>query len=100
MAVTTRRTMLLVDYSELPQFAKYHLEDGFLLDVREDDCIEFTVEAALTYAHPVYPQRTLWTKIIDALVRDLPPYKTDPALGKDSYRFSQGQECPMDRKEN
>jgi hypothetical protein len=71
------RTMPLVDYSKLPQFAKYHLEDGFLLDVREDDCVEFTVEAALTYAHPVYEYyRTLWTKILDALVRDLPPYQS------------------------
>ena len=55
--------------------AEYHLEDGFLLDAREDDCIEFTVEADLTYAHPVYPQRTLWTKILDAMVPDLPPYQ-------------------------
>jgi hypothetical protein len=66
-----------VDYSKLPPFAKYHLEDGFLLHVREDDCVEFTVEAALTYAHPVYEyQRTLWPKILDALVRDLPPYQS------------------------
>lgn len=64
------------DYSKLPQFSKYDIENGYLLDVREDDSIEFTVEAPLTYFHPVYEyQRTLWTKIRDALVRELPPYQ-------------------------
>lgn len=82
------RTMLRVDYSKLPQFAKYHLEDGFLLDVRENDCIEFTVEAALTYAHPVYGcQRTLWTKILDALVRELPPYQNTMRWAKIRITF-------------
>src|SRR5262249_6913800 len=61
----------------LQQFSKYDVENGYLLDVREGDWIEFTVEAPLTYAHPVYEyQRTLWTKIQDALVRELPPYQT------------------------
>ena len=63
-------------YWKLPQFSKYDVENGYLLDVREGDSIEFTVEAPLTYAHPVYEyQRTLWTKIQDALVRELPPYQ-------------------------
>ena len=76
-------TMLCVDYSKLPQFAKYDVENGFLLEVREGDCIEFTVEAALTCAHPVYEcRRTLWTKIIDSLGRDLPPYQNTTRWAK------------------
>src|SRR5215469_5945758 len=64
------------DYSKLPQFSKYDIENGNLRDVREGDSIEFTVDAPLTYAHPVYEYpRTLWTKILDALVRELPPYQ-------------------------
>src|SRR5215475_156440 len=55
------------DYSRLPHFSKYDVENGYLLDVREGDSrIEFTVETPLTYAHPVYEyQRTLRTKILD-----------------------------------
>ena len=63
---------MAVDYSRLPQLAAYDLENGWLLDVREGDSIEFTMAAALTYAHPLN-QRTLWAKIENALVRDLPP---------------------------
>jgi len=73
--------MLVVDYSKLPQFVKYDLENGFLLDVREGECIEFTVEAALTYAHPLH-RRTLGAKILDALIRDLPPYQQTPTWEK------------------
>ena len=70
------RKLKRYDYSKLPQFSKYDVENGCLLDVKEGDSIEFTVEAPLTYAHPVYEyQRTLWTKIQDALVRELPPYQ-------------------------
>src|SRR5215469_8455272 len=61
------------DYSRLPQFSKYEVDNGYLLDVWEDDSIKFTVEAPLTYAHPVYEYHpTLWAKIQDALVRELP----------------------------
>ena len=71
-----KRKLSKYDYSKLPQFSKYDIENSYLLDVREDDSIEFTVNSPLTYAHPVYEyQRTLWTKIQDALVRDLPPYQ-------------------------
>jgi len=64
------------DYWKLPQFSKYDVENGYLLDVREGDSIEFTVEAPLTYFHPVYEyQPTLWTKVLDRLVRDLPPHQ-------------------------
>lgn len=70
-----------VDYSKLPQFAKYDVENGHVLDVKEGDSIEFTVEAALTYAHPLH-KRTLGKKIVDALVRDLPPYQHPPSFAK------------------
>ena len=70
-----------MDYSKLPQFAKYDVENGFLLDVREGDSIEFMVDAALTYAHPLN-QRTLWAKIVDALTRELPPYQYTPSWAK------------------
>lgn len=71
-----RRKRSKYDYSRLPHFSKYDVENGYLLEVREGDSIEFTVEAPLTYAHPVYEyQPTLWTKILDALVRELPPYQ-------------------------
>src|SRR5215471_11907143 len=54
------------DYSKLPQSSKYDVENGYLLDISEGDSIEFTVEAPLTYAHPVYEyQPTLRTKILD-----------------------------------
>lgn len=72
-------------YSKLPQFEKYDLENGWLLDVREGDSFEFRVDAALTSAHPIH-QRTLWTKIWtktrDALIRDLPPYQSTPLWAK------------------
>ena len=61
-----------VDYSKLPQFSKYDLENGYLVDVKQGDSVEFTVEAALTYTHPLH-QRNLRGKILDFLVRDLPP---------------------------
>lgn len=48
------------DYSKLPQFVKYDLENGFLLDVKEGESIEFIVDAALTRAHSDAPG---WTKI-------------------------------------
>lgn len=49
------------DYSKLPQFSKYDVENGYLLDVREGDSIEFTVDAAMTYDHPQQPG---WAKIL------------------------------------
>jgi hypothetical protein len=76
-----KTTSRVVDYSKLPQFKKYDVENGFLLDLREGDSIEFTVDAALTYAHPLH-KRTLGRKILDALVRDLPPYQHTPSLAK------------------
>jgi|GEM_PF-6965052 len=70
------------DYSKLPQSSKYDVENGYLLDISEGDSIEFTVEAPLTYAHPVYEyQPTLRTKILDALVRELPHTET-PCVGQ------------------
>lgn len=72
---------MVVSYSELPQFAKYDLENGFLLDVKEGDSVEFTVEAALTYAHPLC-QRTLRPKVLDVLIRDLPPCQQTPRWAK------------------
>ena len=71
----------LVNYSDLPQFAKYDLENGFVVDFKEDGSIEFTVDAALTYAHPLN-KRTLGRRILDALVRDLPPYQHPPSFAK------------------
>ena len=68
---------MAVSYSELPHFAKYDLENGFLLDMKEGDSVELTVEAALTYARPLC-QRTLWAKVLDVLIRDLPPYQQTP----------------------
>lgn len=49
------------DYSRLPQFSKYDVENGYLLDVKEGDSIEFTVEAPMTYDHPQQPG---WAKIL------------------------------------
>jgi len=55
----------IMDYSELPQFAKYDVGEGFLLDVKEGDSLELTVEAALTYAHPeAIPGTISWKKIL------------------------------------
>lgn len=36
---------VFVLYSKLPQFAKYDVENGFLLDVKGGNSTEFTVEA-------------------------------------------------------
>jgi hypothetical protein len=47
-----------------PQFAKYDLEDSLLLDVREGDSIQFTVDAALTEAHPLAKEGSGWRKIL------------------------------------
>ncbi|HKD85215.1 MAG TPA: hypothetical protein VKB58_10740 [Terriglobales bacterium] len=50
-----------VDYSTLPQFAKYDVKEGWLLDVTEDgDSVIFAVEAACTWDHP----RAGWTNIL------------------------------------
>jgi hypothetical protein len=70
-----------MDYSELPQFAKYDVENGYVLDVKEGHSIEFIVEAPLTYVHPLH-KRTLGQKILDALARDLPPCQHTPSFAK------------------
>jgi len=50
-----------VDYSTLRQFAKYDVEEGWLLNVNEEgDSVVFTVEAKCTWDHP----RAGWTKIL------------------------------------
>lgn len=76
-----KRKRAKYDYSKLPQFSKYDVENGYLLDVREGNSFEFTVDAALTRAHPLH-RRTMWAKIRDALVRDLPPYEFTPTRAR------------------
>lgn len=71
----------VVNYSDLPQFAKYDLENGFVVDFKENGSIEFTVDAALTCAHPLH-KRTLGRRILDVLDRDLPPYQHTPSFAK------------------
>jgi hypothetical protein len=56
-----KRKRAKYDYSKLPQFAKYDVENGYLLDVTEGDSIEFTVDAPMTYNHPLQPG---WAKIL------------------------------------
>lgn len=49
------------DYSELPQFANYAVDEGLLLDLKEEgDTVELTVEAPNTFAHP----KAGWSKIV------------------------------------
>ena len=55
----SRKIPSSTDYSRLPQFANYDVGEGFLLDVKEGNSIEFTVEAALTKSHPLHPSITV-----------------------------------------
>jgi hypothetical protein len=68
----SRATTSPTDYSRLPQFANYDVGEGFLLDVKEGNSIEFTVEAALTKSHPLH-HRTLWAELLDV-------FRADPRL--------------------
>src|SRR3954447_8812046 len=52
-----------MDYRQMPQFLYYDLAEGYLLEVREGNPMEFIVDAALTRDYPKKEPFLRWRKI-------------------------------------